>query len=173
MDKDNPEDVVTMSTVTDIQGARRARSAKEVHDVQDMREALMGQLLADIDTLITRLEALTAAVSGLEGKTAQAITEAITRSTANLEEMESKAANRIIMEAGKAALNLRQQIHQEGAEMLDHMHRLTEESRACAVSVHQDRRWFATAIWIGFVVTGLAGGIIGAVLASGWVIGGF
>lgn len=112
---------------------------------QTAREALIGELIGDVDALIARMDAVR-----------MALPEAADRSAARIE---------------AAGSRLRVDLAREGETLLQEFRKVAREASAAAHVVDgSSRRFVALALLVGFGSGILGGALAGALLAQ-WILG--
>lgn len=132
--------------VTDLQEVREKRQAVNVRDTRDIREALIGQMLEDIDRVVSQLEAVSANI----GTTYDG---AIDR----LNEHEKKVAKLITAEADKSTRSLISALREDYAESRRAAGTIATRAEKAALLI--DR-----AAW-RLLVMSLVGGVVGGLLS--------
>lgn len=125
-------------------------------NVSTAREALMAELLADVDKLAQRFEQLDAALAGkIEKATADAAGKAFLAAKLNFESVIDKNADKLLEAGRHAAAQIGKQLNSGAAQLL----------AANAALEHKARRFVALLVAFAFVAGGV-GGFIGAKLAG-------
>lgn len=125
-------------------------------NVSTAREALMAELLEDVDRLLQRFEQLDEALAGkIEKATADAAGKAFLAAKLNLESVIDKNADKLIAAGRQAAAQIGNQLNSGAAQLL----------AANAALERKARRYMALLVALAFAAGGV-GGFIGAKLAG-------
>jgi len=114
---------------------------------QTMREALVAELIGDLDTLIARTEELKATLPRAADQAAQKIAD---------------SADAILKKVEQSSSQLRIDLTRDAAIIATSIQKSTGEAKAAAALVEKAGRRFALLA----LVTGLGGGILGGLLAG-------